>query len=142
MRTAMTKGKLEAEGFKLVARWPEDWRENDVRALFSKQFPRSPGVYAFVKDDEVVYIGKAERQSLQKRLRKYVNSKPSGIGVTAKRVQGKVDEALAIGKEVSAYFMTLDAHEIARREAELIRDWQPRWNKQGIRSPSNDEDIK
>lgn len=138
----MTKEKLKAVGFKLAARWPEDWRENDVRAQFSKHFPRSPGVYAFVKDDEIVYIGKAERQNLQKRLRKYVNSKPSGSGVVAKRVQGKVDEALAVGNEVSAYFMTLDAHEIARREAELIRDLQPRWNKQGIRSPSDDEDIK
>jgi hypothetical protein len=44
-----------------------------------------------------------------------------------------VDEALAAGKEVSAYFMTLDPHEIATREDELIRDWQPRWNVRGIR---------
>ena len=133
----MTKGELEAEGFELAARWPEDWRENDVRAPFSKQFPNEPGVYAIVKDDEVVYIGKAEKQGLQTRQRKYVNPNPNGTRQTAKRVQGKVDEALAGGKEVSAYFMILHPHNIARREAELIRNWQPCWNVRGIRDPSN-----
>jgi excinuclease UvrABC nuclease subunit len=126
--TTMIKRKLEDEEFKLGARWPEGWRENDVRAPFSKQFPNVPGVYAILENDGVVYVGKAVRQSLQRRLRKYVNSKPSGTGVTAKRVQRKVDKAFAIGKEVNVYFVTIDPREIGRREAEFIRDWQPRWN--------------
>ncbi len=133
----MTKGKLEAEGFELGARWPEDYRENDVRASFSKQFPDKLGLYAIVKDDKVEYIGKAEKQPLSTRQRKYVNPNPNGTGPTAKRVQGKVDEALAGGNEVSTYFMTLDPDKIARREAELIRDWQPSWNVRGIRDPNN-----
>ena len=138
----MTKGKLRDEGFEFGARWPGNWRENDVRAPFSKQFPDVAGVYAILNDDEVVYVGKAARQSLKRRLRKYVNSKPSGTGGTAKRVQGKVDKALATGKEVSVYFETLDMDDVARRETQLIRDWQPRWNVQGIRDPSNDEDAE
>jgi excinuclease UvrABC nuclease subunit len=72
----MTIDELDAQGFKLVAPWPEDWRENDVRAPFSKNFPNEPGIYAIVKGDEIVYVGKAEKQGLQTRQRKYVNSNP------------------------------------------------------------------
>jgi hypothetical protein len=132
---AKTIKELEGRGFEWVGAWPEDWRENDTRASFSTQFPDEHGIYAFVEGDEVVYIGKAEKQSVITRVRKYVNSKSSGTGATAKRVQGKVDEALVAGKLITAYFLTLDTDVIDIREAEFIREWQPRWNKRGIRPP-------
>src|SRR5262249_44955938 len=101
-----------------------------------KRFPQKHGVYAYVKDDEVVLIGKSE--NLQRRQRKYVNPNPNGTRQTAKRVQGNVDEAFAEGKEVSVYFMTLDPDNTASRETELIRDLQPSWNVQGIRHPGKE----
>jgi hypothetical protein len=133
----MTKDELEAEGFKFGARWPEDWREKDVRASFSRELPDVPAVYAILEDDQLVYIGKAERQRLKIRLRKYVNSNPNGTHETAKRVQGKVDAAAATGKKVSVYYKT-----IAMWEDEYIRNWQPPWNRHGIRDHSNDDDME
>jgi excinuclease UvrABC nuclease subunit len=127
-----TISDLEAHKFEAVTIWPENWRAVDQRTTFSNRFPKAFGVYAFVEGDEVVYIGKAEKQTVVKRVRKYVNTNPKSTRSTAKRVQGSVDDALAEATQISVYFLVLDAREVAWREAAYIDEWQPRWNVQGV----------
>jgi len=113
---------------------------------FIEQFPTEPGVYAFVANDEICYVGKTHDR-LRRRLRKYIN--PNNTGLTSSRFRRRINEALHAGKEVKVFFISPDEHTvpwkglslnvIAGLEEGLIQDLQPVWNSHGIRDPADDE---
>ena len=82
-----------------------------------KDFPDAPGVY-FMKDarGEIIYVGKAG--SLKKRLSSYFS--PGHLTV-------KTGVMMSYVQDIS-YEQLGSEHEAFLREAELIKQWQPRFN--------------
>jgi DNA polymerase-3 subunit epsilon len=81
--------------------------------------PRRPGVYRFVdRRGTTLYVGKAT--NLRARVRSYFS------GDTRRKIGPMLREAHAVEHEVAA-----TALEAAVRELRLIRELQPRYNRQG-----------
>ena len=102
--------------------------------------PSKPGVYAYAVDQEVLYVGSAQR-GLHKRLRHYESSKNLR---TAIRIREAVLERLSHGTVVDVYVIVLEEpltlhgglpiDPVAGLEEGLIRDIKPTWNRRGSRA--------
>jgi hypothetical protein len=118
-------------GFMHLGEWvPSDDGEFELSA----QAPAAPGVYAFVVDGWVRYVGLTQT-GLRTRMRHYrrghVRQK------TSARVKGLIKEALAEGKQVEVLIAVpeedsqwngLPINIAAGLEAGLIRMIRPQWN--------------
>ena len=95
-------------------------------------FHRRPGVYAFVVDGWVAYIGKA--QHLHKRLRSYRRVlKPSDARPFRKAHQGIV-ATVSASRTVGVYALPIPLESDRTPggvEAELTRSAKPKWNGSG-----------
>ncbi|WP_207620210.1 GIY-YIG nuclease family protein [Oharaeibacter diazotrophicus] len=122
---------LEA-GFSRVGEWTLD----GDRLTLSGRAPAEVGVYAFILDDEVVYVG-VTQNGLQVRMEQYRRGH-AGQKTNA-RVNALIREGLAAGHRVSAMTAVpasfdwngLPVDGAAGLEAGLIRLIQPRWNMRG-----------
>ena len=86
-----------------------------------KEFPRTPGVYKFLDEDGIVlYMGKAT--SLRDRVRQYF----SGQDTRGERIERLVEESFDI--EIIETDSVLEA---LLFEAELIKQYQPKYNIEG-----------
>jgi len=86
-----------------------------------KEFPRTPGVYKFLDEDGIVlYVGKAT--SLRDRVRQYF----SGQDTRGERIERLVEESFDI--EIIETDSVLEA---LLFEAELIKQYQPKYNIEG-----------
>lgn len=100
--------------------------------------PKDPGVYAFVLDDEIVYVG-LTLTGLHTRMGHYRRGHEDMV--TSKRVNGLILEALRVGSSVEvlvamprpAEWHSMPVNNAAGLEAGLISHLLPRWNIRGAR---------
>lgn len=125
---------LCAAGFARVGRWVLN---TEGQPTLEGQLPIEAGVYALVVDEEICYVGCAQR-GVRRRFRKYRN--PRNTGTVAVRLRVCIVDALRAGAEVTVFAVRpepaswngLPTDTIAGLEEGLIRHLQPSWNVRGL----------
>ncbi|HEX4165012.1 MAG TPA: GIY-YIG nuclease family protein [Bryobacteraceae bacterium] len=125
---------LTDAGFLYLGEWTHD-PESLIR--FDAKAPSAPGVYAFVVDDIVVYVG-LTLSGLRTRLDQYRRGHKGQK--TSARINGRISKALQEGKQVKVLVATPEPQEwqelpvntAAGLEAGLIQMIRPAWNIRGI----------
>lgn len=120
-------------GFTLLG----SWVVADSGIRLSTSAPKDPGVYAFVVDGAVKYIG-LTKMGFARRMYSY--SKPGSTQRTSQRINGIISEHSRAGAVVEIYIAVppalewngLPIHAAAGLEAGLIDMIQPSWNKMGV----------
>ncbi|QOF74504.1 GIY-YIG nuclease family protein (plasmid) [Aminobacter sp. SR38] len=120
-------------GFTLLG----SWVVADAGIGLSAPAPKDPGVYAFVVDGAVKYIG-LTKMGFARRMYSY--SKPGSTQRTSQRINGIIGEHSRAGAVVEIYIAVppalewngLPIHTAAGLEAGLIDMIQPSWNKMGV----------
>lgn len=108
----------------------------DDQFKYSAEGPMEPGVYAFVVNDTVMYVG-LTRRSLRSRLSNYVYGHQAQK--TSARIKNLILEALADGSCVQVCAATPPGFEwnglpidgASGLETGLIKLIKPKWNQQG-----------
>jgi hypothetical protein len=124
---------LTDAGFQFLGEWthdPESLLRLDAKA------PTAPGVYAFVVEDIVVYVG-LTLSGLRTRLDQYRRGHKGQR--TSSRINGKISQTLHEGKEVKVLvampepseWQELPVNTAAGLEAGLIEMIRPAWNIKG-----------
>jgi hypothetical protein len=124
---------LTQAGFKFIGEWtqhPESLIRLDANA------PTSPGVYAFVVDDIVVYIG-LTLNGLKTRFDQYRRGHKGQK--TSSRIKAQISGTLGAGKKVKVLVATpepsewqeLPVNTAAGLEVGLIEMIRPSWNIRG-----------
>ncbi len=124
---------LTDSGFQFIGEWtqdPESLIRLDARA------PSSAGVYAFIVDDVVVYVG-LTLSGLKTRFDQYRRGHKGQR--TSSRINGQINETLRAGKKVKVLVATpepsewqeLPVNTAAGLEAGLIEMIRPAWNIRG-----------
>lgn len=130
MITGLTTGGFQEAGY-----WELDL---DGRPRLTGQAPIEPGVYAFIVNDMICYVGAAQR-GLRARLHRYANLK--NRGTVAVRIRKLIAGQLRLGGEVKVLAIVaprtvpwegLPVNLIAGLEEGLIRETQPAWNLRGL----------
>ena len=126
---------LADAGFELIGEW-----NHDLESMLSldAKAPTAPGVYAFVVDDIVVYVG-LTLSGLRTRLDQYRRGHKGQK--TSSRINGMIWQKLREGKKVKVFAATPDPLEwrdlpvntAAGLEAGLIEMIRPAWNIKGAR---------
>jgi hypothetical protein len=134
-RAATSWEVLTNAGFRLLGEWtrnPESALRLDAKA------PRVPGVYAFVVDDVVVYVG-LTKSGLHRRFEQYRLG--HNRQRTSVRINDRIASTLAAAKRVKVLVATpepsewngLPVNTAAGLEAGLIERIGPIWNIMGVR---------
>jgi hypothetical protein len=124
---------LTDAGFQFLGEWthdPESLLRLDAKA------PVAPGVYAFVVDDIVVYVG-LTLSGLKTHLDQYRRGHKGQR--TSSRINGRISQTLREGKKVKVLVATpepsewrdLPVNTAAGLEAGLIEMIRPSWNIRG-----------
>jgi hypothetical protein len=134
-RTAALPGSiLTAAGFVQIGRWIAN---GEGAFALDCVAPHSPGVYAFVVDGIIRYIGLSQR-TLRGRMGHYVRGHARQR--TSARIKRLILEALSEGQVIDVLVATpapmewngLPVLTAPGLEAGLIRMIQPEWNMQGL----------
>lgn len=97
----------------------------------------SPALYAFVEDEDVVYVGKSIK-TLRHRMRQY--EKPGPTQRTSKRIHASIAASVAAGRRMRVFVLkcekAIDYRGVkiniaAGLEDPLIALFKPAWNKTG-----------
>lgn len=115
------------------------WKLNGQRPSYSLEAEATSYnvLYAFVRDDEILYIGKT---TIPLRDRMYQYQRPGPSQRTNIRVNGLLTALLSDGKRVAIYALPDDGsmkyrgfhlNLAAGLEDSLIRGLRPKWNKTG-----------
>jgi hypothetical protein len=120
-------------GFQFIGEWTQD-PERLLR--FEAKAPASPGVYAFIVDDIVVYVG-LTLSGLKTRFDQYRRGHKGQR--TSSRINGRISETLLAGKKVKVLVATpepsewqeLPVNTAAGLEVGLIEMIRPAWNIRG-----------
>lgn len=124
---------LTDAGFEFLGEWtcdPESLIHLDAKA------PVAPGVYAFVVDDVIVYVG-LTLSGLKTRLDQYRRGNKGQK--TSARINARISQTLQSGKQVKVLVATpepsewqdLPVNTAAGLEAGLIEMIRPSWNIKG-----------
>ena len=124
---------LTAAGFEFIGEWTQD--PTSLIKLDAKA-PTAPGVYAFVVDDIVVYVG-LTLNSLRTRFDQYRYGHEGQK--TSARINDRIAQTLQAGKPVKVLIATpepmewqnLPVNTAAGLEAGLIALIRPSWNIKG-----------
>ena len=124
---------LTDAGFQFLGEWTHD-PESQIR--LDAKAPPAPGVYAFVVDDIVVYVG-LTLSGLKTRLDQYRRGHKGQR--TSLRINGRISQTLHEGKKVKVLVATPEPQEwqelpvntAAGLEAGLIEMIRPSWNIRG-----------
>jgi hypothetical protein len=126
--------QLTAAGFVRFGYWQLD--ANSFPHIVGN-FPPEPGVYVFVVDTEVRYVG-STLTGLRGRMHRY--NRPNNKGSNVIYMRPFIRDALTSGAEVNVFATTmkspilwegLQIDSIAGLEQGLIRACQPSWNRRG-----------
>jgi hypothetical protein len=115
-----------------------EWKIVDGKIKLEKRAPHGAGVYAFVLDDAVVYVG-VTHNGLQTRMDQYRYGHEKQK--TNARINGLISSALANGSKVETLVAEPTASDwnglpvdgAAGLEVGLIEIIQPVWNMRGIK---------
>jgi hypothetical protein len=110
------------------------------RLTVTTSAPLQPGVYVWVVDGEVKYVGLASYlphvvngARMQRAYNDYTYVPASKVAQTSSprvRVNGLLNKVLHEGAEVSWWWRTTSSLDEAKRtEAALIAQWEPLWNR-------------
>jgi hypothetical protein len=132
----MTIKELITMGFRQEATWE---RDELGHALYKGKLPDKPGIYLFVVNAEVQYVG-STLVNLRDRMDKY--KKRQANGDLSRPVHRELAAALAKNIPVEIYFRHISADErtpwdslsvsvLLGAEAALIATLQPIWNRRG-----------
>jgi len=135
VRADVAVGVLIDGGFSLLG----SWVTTETGIGLSVPAPKDPGVYAFVIEGVVKYVG-LSKSGLHRRMYNY--QKPGPTQTTSQRLNEVIAEHTAAGTAVEIYVAVppalewngLPIHSAAGLEAGLIEMIQPPWNKMGVRS--------
>ena len=124
---------LTNAGFQYLGEWTHD-QESVIR--LDAKAPTESGVYAFVVDDVVVYVG-LTLSSLRTRFDQYRRGHKGQR--TSARINGRISQTLLDGKRVKVLVATPEPQEwqdlpvntAAGLEAGLIQMIRPSWNIRG-----------
>jgi hypothetical protein len=124
---------LTDAGFQYLGEWT---RDPDSLIKLDAKAPTAPGVYAFVVDDVVVYVG-LTLSGLKTRLDQYRRGHKGQK--TSARINGRISQTLLDGKRVKVLVATPEPQEwqelpvntAAGLEAGLIEMIRPSWNIRG-----------
>jgi hypothetical protein len=124
---------LTDAGFQYIGEWTQD--PESLLRLDAKA-PSAPGVYAFVVDDTVVYVG-LTLNGLKTRFDQYRRGHKRQR--TSFRINGRIAETLRAGKKVKVLVATpepsewqeLPVNTAAGLEVGLIEMIRPSWNIRG-----------
>jgi hypothetical protein len=124
---------LTEAGFQCIGEWTQD-PESLIR--LDAKAPVLPGVYAFVVDDVVVYVG-LTLNGLKTRFDQYRRGHKGQK--TSSRIKAQISETLCAGKKVKVLVATpepsewkdLPVNTAAGLEAGLIAMIRPSWNIRG-----------
>lgn len=133
-REATSSEVLLRAGFRLVGAWTAD---SESEIMLDGTAPVEPGVYAFVVDDVVVYIG-LTNNSLRTRFDQYRRGHKKQL--TNARVKKLITRELSGGRQVRVLVATpkpldwngLPVNAAAGLEAGLIQMIGPTWNLVGF----------
>jgi hypothetical protein len=111
------------------------WRRTPTGIVLEGDPPKQSGVYAFILDDSVVYVG-VSLGSLRGRMGQYRLANPKQR--TSFRINGLIKIALDEGRTVGVLLATpepsrwgeLPVNTSAGLEVGLIQAMRPEWNKQ------------
>jgi hypothetical protein len=125
---------LAQAGFQLIG----EWAGKDEGIVLSAQAPAAPGVYAFVVDNIVVYVG-LTLSGLRTRFDQYRRGHEGQK--TSARIKERIAETLRQGKQVKVLIATpeplewqeLPVNTAAGLEAGLIEMIRPSWNIKGAK---------
>ena len=120
-------------GFEFIGEWTQ---AADSTIRLEANAPAKPGVYAFVVDAAVAYVG-LTNSGLKTRFDQYRRGHAGQR--TSARVNGLIAKALAEGRQIKVLVATPDALEwnglpvnaAAGLEAALIQKIRPAWNITG-----------
>lgn len=120
-------------GFELLG----EWVAGEAGIGLSTKAPKDPGVYAFVVDGLVKYVG-LTKMGFHRRMYSY--SKPGSTQRTSQRINEIIAGHVSAGTVVEVYIAVppalewngLPIHTAAGLEAGLIDMIQPPWNKMGV----------
>ena len=115
----MVSEKLGQLGFKQVGIFSLGDKGLDFQ-LFNSQ--DDEGVYIFLIDGEIRYIGKIE-MALKQRMHGYKN--PGVTQRTNQRINPKLLDVLKKGKKAEIWFK-----QYSTLEKKMIREFNPEWNQQ------------
>jgi|SRR5579859_3482667 len=124
---------LTDAGFEFIGEWTQD-PESLIR--LDAKAPTLPGVYAFIVDDVVVYVG-LTANALKRRFDQYRRGHKGQR--TSSRINGRIAETLNAGKKVKVLVATpepsewqeLPVNTAAGLEVGLIEMIRPSWNIRG-----------
>ena len=124
---------LTDAGFQFLGEWTHD---SESLLRLDARAPSAPGVYAFVVDDVVVYVG-LTLSGLKTRLDQYRRGHEGQK--TSSRINGRISQLLHEGKKVKVLVATPEPQEwqdlpvntAAGLEAGLIEMIRPSWNIRG-----------
>jgi hypothetical protein len=149
--TELNSETLLDVGFIDVGVWVIDgdrisYRFHEIKAEAAKVWFAAPNaLYAFVRGDQVLYIGKTAR-SLRKRFRTYC--RPGPTQSTNIRCNANIKRAIAEGAEVRLFVFTpisqlryndFEINLAAGLEDALIRQFDPPWNGHDRGQPITEE---
>ncbi len=127
--------QLLKNGFNYLGDWTVD---GDGRLKLERTAPAKSGVYAFVEEQEVTYVGVTHR-TIRQRMSNYVSG--SKGQKTSSRIKMRLLASLADGNTLRILFAcpedgqwnSLPVNIISGLEEGLIRKFKPRWNLRGTK---------
>lgn len=131
-RPSLSVDALSAAGFTPMGRW----LANGDGIALDTEVPRTPAVYAFAVDGQILYVGCAS-QSLRQRLAGYVQ--PGPTQGTNQRLNPLIRAILDAGRAVTVFAAApppiqwngLPVNQVVGLEAAIIRTYHLPWNKTG-----------
>ena len=135
MKGILSKTQLLRSGFEEVGYW----RATPDRLTPPEGLPAQRGVYAFVREDEVLYVGLASR-SLRQRLSFY--ARPGSSQTTNIRLNTKIRELIDLGVKIRVLIAQPEDSEwngfrisgSEGLEAAMIEDFLIPWNLKGTKT--------
>ena len=126
-------------GFVHAGAWHRDETSGSIRFEGARSLQSEAGVYAYVVNGAVHYVGSAQR-GLRSRLRRYEITKTLR---TSHRIRQEILAVLADGREIDIYTIVppsktvngLPVDMVVGLEEGLIRSWRPVWNVRGMGGP-------